>query len=75
MSDGSRRLLAPGRLPWNLVQDAVTIHEPKPLHLYSGDRVQFTDNDRERGLTNGDLATIRRIDEAVMRSASGCFHF
>lgn len=63
MADGSRRKFEPGRLPRNLAQDAVTIHEPKPLHLHPGDRIRWTDNDRERGLLNGDLATIRRIDK------------
>ncbi len=62
MSDGSRRQFEPGRLPRNLAQDAVTIYEPKPLHLYPGDRIRWTDNDKERGLLNGDLATIQRVD-------------
>jgi conjugative relaxase-like TrwC/TraI family protein len=62
MADGSRRRFEPGRLPRNVAQDAVTIYEPKPLHLYPGDRIRWTDNDRDRGLLNGDLATIQRID-------------
>lgn len=62
MADGSRRRFEPGRLPRNLAQDAVTLYEPKSLHLYPGDRIRWTDNDRDRGLLNGDLATIRRID-------------
>jgi conjugative relaxase-like TrwC/TraI family protein len=62
MADGSTRQFEPGRLPRNLAQDAVTIYEPKSLHLYPGDRVRWTDNDRDRGLLNGDLATIHRID-------------
>jgi ATP-dependent exoDNAse (exonuclease V) alpha subunit len=62
MADGSTRRFEPGRLPRNLAQDAVTIYEPKTLHLYPGDRIRWTDNDKERGLLNGDLATIHRID-------------
>lgn len=62
MADGSRRRFEPGRLPRNLAQDAVTIYEPKSLHLYPGDRIRWTDNDRDRGLLNGDLATIQQID-------------
>jgi conjugative relaxase-like TrwC/TraI family protein len=63
MADGSRRRFEPGRLPRNLAQDAVTIYEPKPLHLYPGDRIRWTDNDRDRSLLNGDMATIQRIDK------------
>lgn len=63
MADGSRRRFEPGRLPRNLAHDAVTIHEPKPLRLYPGDRIRWTDNDRDRGLLNGDLATIWRIEK------------
>jgi ATP-dependent exoDNAse (exonuclease V) alpha subunit len=62
MADGSTRRFEPGRLPRNLAQDAVTIYEPKSLHLYPGDRIRWTDNDKDRGLLNGDLATIHRID-------------
>lgn len=62
MSDGSKRRFEPGRLPRNLAQDAVTLYEPKELHLYPGDRIRWTDNDKERGLLNGNLATIHRID-------------
>ncbi|MFQ3665781.1 MAG: hypothetical protein SNJ79_07075 [Sphingomonadaceae bacterium] len=62
LADGNRRKFEPGRLPRNLAHDAVTLYEPKSLHLYPGDHVRWTDNDKERGLLNGDLATIRRID-------------
>jgi len=73
MADGSKRQFEPGRLPRNLAQDAVTIYEPKELSLFAGDRIRWTDNDRERGMLNGDLATVERIDRSgiTIRASSG----
>jgi conjugative relaxase-like TrwC/TraI family protein len=73
MADGSKRQFEPGRLPRNLAHDAVTIYEPKQLGLFAGDCIRWTDNDRERGLRNGDLATVERIDRSgiTIRGSSG----
>lgn len=38
------------------------VFEPKPMELRTGDRVQFTRNDREAGRVNGLGGTISRID-------------
>ena len=62
MADGRQRRFEPGRLPRNLAHDAVTLYEPKQLLLFAGDRIRWTDNDRPRGLFNGDLATIERAE-------------
>jgi conjugative relaxase-like TrwC/TraI family protein len=73
MTDGSRRRFEPDRLPRNLAHDAVTIYEPKQLPLFAGDRIRWTDNDRERGLLNGDMATIERAerDAITVRTQGG----
>ena len=38
------------------------VFEPKPIELRTGDRVQFTRNDRETGRVNGLGGTVTRID-------------
>jgi plastocyanin len=38
------------------------VFEPKPIELRTGDRVQFTRNDREAGRVNGLGGTVTRID-------------
>jgi ATP-dependent exoDNAse (exonuclease V) alpha subunit len=73
MADGSHRRFEPDRLPHNLAHDAVTIYEPKQLPLFAGDRIRWTDNDPERGLLNGDMATIERAerDAITVRTHGG----
>ncbi len=73
MADGSQRRFEPDRLPRNLAHDAVTIYEPKQLPLFGGDRIRWTDNDRERGLLNGDMATVERVeqDAIIVRTTGG----
>jgi ATP-dependent exoDNAse (exonuclease V) alpha subunit len=73
MADGSHRHFEPDRLPRNLAHDAVTIYEPKQLQLCAGDRIRWTDNDRERGLLNGDMATIESAerDAITIRTQGG----
>jgi len=63
MTDGSVRDFVPGRLPRNLAHDAVAIFDEKTIHLHAGDRIRWTDNDRDRGLLNGDLARVERVNE------------
>ena len=73
MTDGSKRRFEPDRLPRNLAHDAVTIFEPKQLSLFDVDRIRWTDNDRERGLLNGDLATVvlAERDAIIVRTNGG----
>ena len=51
------------------------VFEPKPMELRTGDRVQFTRNDRETGRVNGLGGTIARIDshrgQATVKLANG----
>lgn len=61
MTDGTTRLFAPHKLPRNLAHDAVSIYQPKYISLFEGDRIRWTDNDRERGLLNGDIARVENV--------------
>lgn len=60
MADGTTRLFTPDKLPRNLAHDAVSIFQPKSISLFEGDRIRWTENDRERGLLNGDIAIGRQ---------------
>jgi conjugative relaxase-like TrwC/TraI family protein len=66
MADGTVRQFQPDRLPRNLAHDAVSIFEPKAITLFEGDRIRWTDNDRERGLLNGDIASIEKLDRNMV---------
>lgn len=59
---GELRQFDPSRLPRNLSHDAVTLFQNKELTLHEGDRIRWTDNDRQRDLLNGDMAHVGRID-------------
>ena len=60
MAAGGDKLLRPDRLARNLDRDAVSIYACKQVELHRGDRIRWTDNDRDRGLDNGAMA---RVDE------------
>ena len=51
------------------------VFEPKPMELRTGDRVQFTRNDRDAGRVNGLGGTVTRIDSergrATVKLANG----
>ncbi|WP_174291416.1 hypothetical protein [Sphingomonas bacterium] len=77
MRDGAEKVFRPDRLPRNLRQDAVSIHQVKPIELHAGDRIRWTDTDRERGLNNADLARVEEVgrDRLVVSSlADGTIH-
>ncbi|TPE58562.1 conjugative relaxase [Sandaracinobacter neustonicus] len=76
MADGTVRQYQPDRLPRNLAHDAVSIFEPKTITLFEGDRIRWTDNDRERGLLNGDIANIEKLDRNMVsvRTVNGDRH-
>lgn len=63
MADGELKHFQPDRLPRNLAHDAVSIFQEKPVEIFAGDRIRWTDNDRERGMLNGDVVHVQRIDE------------
>jgi ATP-dependent exoDNAse (exonuclease V) alpha subunit len=62
MPDGEIRRFDPDRLPRNLKHDAVIIFERKQIALHEGDRIRWTAKDEQRGLLNGDIAHVARID-------------
>ena len=66
MADGSVRQFTPDKLPRNLSHDAVSIYQQKNIGVYEGDRIRWTDNDRQRGLLNGDFAQIESIGRHSM---------
>jgi ATP-dependent exoDNAse (exonuclease V) alpha subunit len=76
MPDGEIRRFDPDRLPRNLKHDAVTIFEPKQISLHEGDRIRWTAKDGERGLLNGDIAHVARIDgdTITVRAGDGQLH-
>jgi conjugative relaxase-like TrwC/TraI family protein len=77
MASGKEREFEPGKLPRNLRHDAVSIHAVKSLELHAGDRIRWTDNDRERGLANADLARVEQVGKSgvtVSSLADGTVH-
>lgn len=66
MSDGSVRQFTPDKLPRNLAHDAVTIFQQKQIELLEGDRIRWTENDRQRGLLNGDIAKVESIGRSTV---------
>jgi conjugative relaxase-like TrwC/TraI family protein len=62
MPNGAVRRFDPDRLPHNLKHDAATIFERKEIALHQGDRIRWTAKDGTRGLLNGDIAHVARID-------------
>lgn len=76
MHDGEIRRFDPDRLPRNLKHDAVTIFERKEIALHEGDRIRWTAKDDQRGLLNGDIAHIAKIDgdTITVKAGNGQFH-
>jgi conjugative relaxase-like TrwC/TraI family protein len=76
MPDGEIRRFDPDRLPRNLKHDAVTIFEPKQISLHEGDRIRWTAKDDQRGLLNGDIAYVAKIDgdTITVKAGNGQLH-
>lgn len=76
MGDGELRTLDPSRLPANLKHDAVTIFERKSIALHEQDRIRWTAKDGQRGLLNGDIAHVERIDgdKVTIKAGDGKLH-
>ena len=66
MLDDQGRLhrLNPEKLSVNRTENSVRITREKALKIYEGDKVRWTDTDRDRGLINADRATVLKIDAA-----------
>ena len=73
LQDGSMRKFAPDRLPRNLAHDAVSIFQPKEIEIHARDRIRFTETDASRGLMNGDIAHVDRVEResVTVTTASG----
>ena len=56
--------LNPEKLSPNRTENSVRITREKPLKIYEGDKVRWTDTDRDRGLINADRANVLKIDAA-----------
>ena len=77
MRGGGERLFRPDALPKNLRHDAVSIYQVRPVELHAGDRIRWTDRDRQRGLNNADLARIEAVGKGgltVSSLADGTVH-
>jgi len=61
---GRLHRLNPEKLATNRTENSVRITREKPLKIYEGDKVRWTDTDRDRGLINADRATVLKIDAA-----------
>jgi acylphosphatase len=61
MKDGEVRNFDPSRLARNLSHDAVTIYDPKQIHLHERDQIRWTAKDAERGINNNDIARVTDI--------------
>jgi hypothetical protein len=62
MRGGGEKLFQPGRLAKNLRHDAVSIYQMKHIELHAGDRIRWTDNDHDRGLSNADMGRVEIIE-------------
>ncbi len=61
MRSGEVKTFRPDKLPRNLQHDAVSVYAVKEVTLHPGDRIRWTDNDRDRGLLNADLARVEEV--------------
>lgn len=70
MRTGGEKLFRPHGLAKNLKHDAVSIYQVKQVELHAGDRIRWTDTDRQRGLNNADLARIEEVGKSGLVIAS-----
>jgi hypothetical protein len=54
--------LEPQKLSPNRSENSVRITKPKPVRIHEGDRIRWTDTDRDKGLINADRATVLKIE-------------
>lgn len=77
MRAGGEKLFRPDGLAKNLRHDAVSIYQVKQVELHAGDRIRWTDTDRQRGLNNADLARVEEVGKGklvVSSLADGTLH-
>lgn len=70
---GQQRTIRPEKLPRNLKDDALRIHEEKPLRVIEGDKLRLGENDRKRGLANSDIVKVLGVgkDGITIENAAG----
>jgi conjugative relaxase-like TrwC/TraI family protein len=73
---GKRFEFRPGQLRSVGETDPLRLYETKPLDLYTGDRIRWTETDLKRGLLNADQARIVEIDVAsvTVKTSLGAEH-
>lgn len=73
---GRRFEFRPGQLRPRGDQDPLRLFEVRPLDIYAGDRIRWTETDHRRGLLNADQARILAIDErrVTVKTSLGAEH-
>lgn len=73
---GRRFEFRPGQFRPQGEQDPLRLFEVRPLDIYAGDRIRWTETDRKRGLLNADQARILAIDErrVTVKTSLGAEH-
>lgn len=73
---GRRFEFRPGQLRPQGEMDPLRLFEVKPLDLYAGDRIRWTETDHKRGLLNADQARIVAIDakHVTVKTSLGAEH-
>jgi ATP-dependent exoDNAse (exonuclease V) alpha subunit len=73
---GRRFEFRPGQLRPQGEQDPLRLFEVRPLDIYAGDRIRWTETDHKRGLLNADQARILAIDErrVTVKTSLGAEH-
>jgi ATP-dependent exoDNAse (exonuclease V) alpha subunit len=59
---GRKHTFSPSRLRPGASDDRFSLFERKPLKLFEGDKIRWTDNDHKRALFNADQARIVAVD-------------
>ncbi|OYZ12596.1 MAG: TrwC protein [Novosphingobium sp. 28-62-57] len=73
---GRRFEFRPGQLRPQGEMDPLRLFDVKPLELYAGDRIRWTETDHKRGLLNADQARIVAIDakQVTVKTSLGAEH-
>ena len=75
-SKGRERRFQTSMLRLNADDNAIALFEQKPLEIFAGDQIRWTDSDHKRGLFNADQARILKIDEhhVTIQTSGGIEH-
>ena len=69
---GEVRSFNPQTLALNRTRETVRLYATKTLRLYEGDQIRWTENDKDRGLLNADLARVVHLgpEGVLIRTAT-----